>query len=415
MNIKSLLLGSAAAAVAFSGAQAADAIVIAEPEPMEYVRICDAYGAGYFYIPGTETCLRISGWVRYQVETADRSARINVSGPDGLEGTVKLNGNLSLSPTYDQFPSIAVPSNDGFDKYTGAQINFDARSETEYGTLRGWVQLETLAAGGTNRSAATDINISINRAVIQLGGLWLGYADSLFASSSNIGGSGLGNYGGYTYADTFNYFYQQRHQIGYQFNGGNGFWAGLSLEHDDVNSAPNSGAGVDYMPDVVGKVAYSQGWGGAWLAVAYDESAEGVGVRGGIEGKFAPLTVRMDAYYQSDAAVVYGRGSRWAVQATGLYQITPTFGVAAGVEYRDRLAGAGMWLPGSSSWAGQLGVNWQPVKGFQIGADVTHQRDRGSATITLPAVNIIDAPAGTYDAAVRQENTRFRLRFQRNF
>ncbi len=66
MNIKSLLLGSAAALAAVSGAQAADAIVAAEPEPMEYVRVCDAFGTGYFYIPGTETCLKIGGFIRVQ-------------------------------------------------------------------------------------------------------------------------------------------------------------------------------------------------------------------------------------------------------------------------------------------------------------------------------------------------------------
>ncbi|MBX4869589.1 porin, partial [Rhizobium leguminosarum] len=64
MNIKSLLLGSAAALAVVSGAQAADAIVAAEPEPVEYVRVCDAYGTGYFYIPGTETCLKIEGYIR---------------------------------------------------------------------------------------------------------------------------------------------------------------------------------------------------------------------------------------------------------------------------------------------------------------------------------------------------------------
>ena len=48
MNLKSLLLGSAAALAAVSGAQAADAIVAMEPEPMEYVRVCDAFGTGYF-------------------------------------------------------------------------------------------------------------------------------------------------------------------------------------------------------------------------------------------------------------------------------------------------------------------------------------------------------------------------------
>ncbi|MDT7999130.1 porin, partial [Brucella melitensis] len=71
MNIKSLLLGSAAALVAASGAQAADAIVAPESEAVEYVRVCDAYGAGYFYIPGTETCLRVHGYVRYDVKGGD--------------------------------------------------------------------------------------------------------------------------------------------------------------------------------------------------------------------------------------------------------------------------------------------------------------------------------------------------------
>jgi hypothetical protein len=50
-----ILLGSAAALMA-APCLAADAIVAAEPEPLEYVRVCDPYGTGYFYIPGTETC-----------------------------------------------------------------------------------------------------------------------------------------------------------------------------------------------------------------------------------------------------------------------------------------------------------------------------------------------------------------------
>jgi hypothetical protein len=32
--------------------------------PVEYVRVCDVYGAGFFYIPGTDTCLKIGGSVR---------------------------------------------------------------------------------------------------------------------------------------------------------------------------------------------------------------------------------------------------------------------------------------------------------------------------------------------------------------
>ena len=71
MNIKSLLLGSAAALVAVSGARAADAVVIAEPEPVEYVRVCDVYGTSYYYIPGTEICLKVGGYMRYDIGAGD--------------------------------------------------------------------------------------------------------------------------------------------------------------------------------------------------------------------------------------------------------------------------------------------------------------------------------------------------------
>ena len=63
--------GGGSALAAASGAHAADAIVAAEPEPLEYVRICDAYGVGYFYIPGTDTCLKIGGQVRTEGEWHD--------------------------------------------------------------------------------------------------------------------------------------------------------------------------------------------------------------------------------------------------------------------------------------------------------------------------------------------------------
>src|SRR5690606_4434725 len=55
INIKTLLTGSAAAPAVVSGSQAAGAIVATEPQPMEYVRVCDTFGTGFFYIPGTET------------------------------------------------------------------------------------------------------------------------------------------------------------------------------------------------------------------------------------------------------------------------------------------------------------------------------------------------------------------------
>src|SRR3954451_8049595 len=60
--VKSLLLGSAAGLVAVAGAQAADLPVKAKP--VEYVKVCSVYGAGFYYIPGTDTCLKVGGFVR---------------------------------------------------------------------------------------------------------------------------------------------------------------------------------------------------------------------------------------------------------------------------------------------------------------------------------------------------------------
>src|SRR6266581_3973862 len=57
-----VLLSSAAGLTAISGAQAADLPLKAKA--VEYVKVCSLYGAGFWYIPGTDTCIRIGGAVR---------------------------------------------------------------------------------------------------------------------------------------------------------------------------------------------------------------------------------------------------------------------------------------------------------------------------------------------------------------
>jgi len=140
MNIKSLLLGSAAAMVVVSGAQAADAVVV-EPEPVEYVRVCDAYGSGFFFIPGTETCIRISGFVRsaYEKYTID-----------GTSDGVAFDENFVL---WGQ----------------RGRLNIDTRNETDWGTLRAVYRLE----GG---QANNDVDIDMDVALISLAGFRAGFA-----------------------------------------------------------------------------------------------------------------------------------------------------------------------------------------------------------------------------------------------
>ncbi len=61
--VKSLLLGSAAGLVAVAGASAAD-LGVKKPTAVEYVKTCPQYGAGFFVVPGTTSCLKIIGRVR---------------------------------------------------------------------------------------------------------------------------------------------------------------------------------------------------------------------------------------------------------------------------------------------------------------------------------------------------------------
>ena len=64
-STKSLFLSSAAGIVAVAGAQAAD--LPAKAKPVEYVKVCSLYGVGFWYVPGTDTCLKIGSFIREQV------------------------------------------------------------------------------------------------------------------------------------------------------------------------------------------------------------------------------------------------------------------------------------------------------------------------------------------------------------
>ncbi|WP_180901112.1 porin [Martelella soudanensis] len=104
MKINVLLIGSASlAALAATEASAADPVMAIEPAPANYVEVCDAFGAGYFYIPGTETCLNIGGYVRFET----------------------------------QFGGIQTGSADDSDwsPYTKANFQITAKTDTELGTL----------------------------------------------------------------------------------------------------------------------------------------------------------------------------------------------------------------------------------------------------------------------------------------
>jgi hypothetical protein len=322
MNIKSLLLGSAAALIAVSGARAADAVVVAEPEPAEYVKICDVYGSGYFYIPGTETCLRIGGYVRYDIGVGD------VGSFDGATSADHEDGD----------------SNDTY--YKKARFSFKTWTgqETEMGTLKTYTEVRfnfqnnNRDAGATGDLNPADGGASVNFAWIQLGGLRVGKDESAYNTfigyAGNVIQDTLVPYGGF---DT--------NVVQYYFDAGNGFSAVLSLEE---------GSGFDtidsYVPHVVGGVKYTQGWGAITGVIAYDSNYEEVA--GKVRLDITPMQnlslFIMGGYGTDDnytdgtyAFPAGGRGfykqwdGNWAVWGGGTYTINEKTSFNAQISYDE--------------------------------------------------------------------------------
>ena len=154
--VKSLLLGTAAGLVAVAGAQAADLPVKAKP--VEYVKICSVYGEGFFYIPGTDTCIKIGGYVRQNFGFGQISGSFAprfLGGAGGRDNPIDQNSFVMQSTFV---------------------TSFDVRTQTEYGTLRAFTR-----AGFRMESENYDYGTYyVERAFIQLGGWTFGRTASFF-------------------------------------------------------------------------------------------------------------------------------------------------------------------------------------------------------------------------------------------
>ena len=95
MRFRALLLGFAAVLFGCVSAAIAADLPIAEPAD-QYVRICDAFGAGFFYIPGTDTCLKLGGYVRAESHYVDGDTEILLGGGTNPNSTT---GPAAPAPT----------------------------------------------------------------------------------------------------------------------------------------------------------------------------------------------------------------------------------------------------------------------------------------------------------------------------
>ena len=98
--IKSLLLGSAAGIVAVASAQAADLPTKKAAPAAEYVKVCTVGGITGFVLPGSDTCMKISGYLTGQMEGGNlKDQYILVRSGTGKPAVTEGGERQSPSPT----------------------------------------------------------------------------------------------------------------------------------------------------------------------------------------------------------------------------------------------------------------------------------------------------------------------------
>jgi len=276
--VKSLILGSAAGLLAMSGAQAADLPVKAKA--VEYVRICSLYGAGFFYIPGTDTCIKLGGYLR--VDTT-------------------FNGSIYDQPAWSGDLGQGNRYRDYFASRSRMAFTIDTRTATEYGVVRTFGQADfqftTQANNNTNPanftgSPAAGTNtgllnqpgegyVPVEYVFIQFAGFTFGKSSSAYATPWNgyPGNNTSFLLGGHDTVTGVNNI-QYTAQFGNGVSGTIGLddptvfnrtvVANLTLPFSSTGAIANTYAGT-HAPDVVGNIRVDQAWGLFQISAAAHE------------------------------------------------------------------------------------------------------------------------------------------------
>jgi len=138
-------------AIGIVPASAADLPVVVEP--VDYVRICDAYGTGFYFIPGTDTCLSVSARIR-----ADYNVFFDIDEDDF---------DVVDDKGFQDFQ-------DGYRFRARGYIYMDSRTSTEFGLLRTYSEFQF------TRDGNDEVDTSLEAALIEFGGLLFGRTDSLY-------------------------------------------------------------------------------------------------------------------------------------------------------------------------------------------------------------------------------------------
>ncbi|MCC2098002.1 MAG: porin [Hyphomicrobiales bacterium] len=257
--IKGAMLGVAAGLTFSAGVQAAD-LPSRKAAPVAYVKICDVYGRGFYYIPGTNTCLRVGGRIRFVLAYRPAS-NIWVHG--------RGNGTF-----------VAGRTSDTIGWRSRAYINMDARTQTAWGTVQTVISVAirsrsgVFGGSGNGPQGQTTASPQVYAAYIRFAGFTVGRARGNFYFMP----SRMFEPQYYASSSTGEV------QLAYTAVFGNGFSATIALEdrtdfgyNQRANRINFAGGGVTpgaaTFPNrevvVIGNLRVDQGWGRAQIMAAY--------------------------------------------------------------------------------------------------------------------------------------------------
>ena len=361
MNIKSLLLGSAAAMVTVSGAQAADAVVV-EAEPVEYVRVCDAYGSGFFFIPGTETCIRFSGYVRTQY------TKLSVDNETRATTAVDI---LDDDDNIDVAAGSPIGDGDNEQWTTRSRFDIDTRNETDWGTLRSLIRLQSNNA----TDDGDDSNFEVDQAFISIAGLRAGIGGSLF--NANFA-AGMNLEGVPQLSEDGSYGFTNGHVLDYTY-AVDGWTFSVGIE--DANGADTSDA------TGLAKIQYSGDFGtvgivgefnsndveDAYKAYATLDLSEFV--PGGILGGFymwqddVTATLNTGVAGRLDGSINTTNGNSRLGVADNIWGVGFQMNLTDNLEfiaYHNHADNASVGLLNDDDELTTIGLNWYPVSGLKV-------------------------------------------------
>ena len=306
--IKSLLLGSAAGIVAVATAQAAD-LPTRKAAPVEYVRVCNVGGITGWTLPGSDTCVKLSGYITAQFEGGNLSTQYNYGSigdaytaatttlappiPAVVAGLTSIStgtpSGLPLDSRTTQRVLIAASpaqNNQTFNRNqvgwtTRANFGFDFASNTAYGPLIGHFDINSEAGNGFDNVN----NTYLNTGYLTWAGITAGKAQSFY---SFVGGGD--NWANFASPDQKGF--NEPDLLAYTASFGGGFTATIAAQSQGCEAGAGcySGGGTDFgapnfgnigtsslspslitfggqkWPDFVGALHVKQGWGEAQVS-----------------------------------------------------------------------------------------------------------------------------------------------------